>query len=175
MLVIGYIQISSVASMSQYGDMSTAGPTYSAFNWNDPYYDSTLSCSNCIQNNYIYCRKGTQEQVILTPTTAAPEETCCKNYFECPGLYSKDWICSTKFTDKMLALRMCPFKQSSCGTKNSAVFNKAGETLNFNMTLYPGDVCLFSVKAKCGIPSLEFETASNDWTTVDIYTIDYDD
>jgi len=43
------------------------------------------------------------------------------------------------------------------------------------MTLTPGDVCIYTLKAKCGIPSLEFETSSNDWSTVDIFTIDYDD
>jgi len=74
-----------------------------------------------------------------------------------------------------MALRMCPFKTGSCGAKNNLVFNKAGESFNVNMTMSPGDVCLYTVKAKCGIPSLEFETNSNDWSTVDIYTIDYDD
>ena len=74
----------------------------------------------------------------------------------------------------MLSLRMCPFKESSCGAKNSALFNKAGESLKFNMTLLPGEVCVYSLRAKCGIPSLELET-HNDWSTFDIYTIDYDD
>jgi hypothetical protein len=42
------------------------------------------------------------------------------------------------------------------------------------MTLDPGDVCVFSLRAKCGIPQLQFETDTYG-DDIDIYTIDYDD
>ena len=71
-------------------------------------------------------------------------------------------------------MRMCPQMQSKCGKKNSHVFNKAGETVNTNITLNPGDVCVYNLRAKCGIPTLEFET-DQDWSNVDILTIDFDD
>jgi hypothetical protein len=74
----------------------------------------------------------------------------------------------------MVALRMCPQKQSECGKKNSFVFNKAGEAATTNITLNPGDVCVYNLRAKCGIPTLEFET-NQDWSNLDIYTIDFDD
>jgi hypothetical protein len=121
-ILVGYVsgaKRNSTSSMSQSG----GGPSYSAFNFVDPYFDSSLSCYNCIQNDYLYCREGTQEQLTLTATSTPPQEVCCKNYLECPPLYNKDWICSTTYDDKMLALRMCPQKQTKCGTKNSIVFN----------------------------------------------------
>ena len=74
----------------------------------------------------------------------------------------------------MLALRMCPQKQSTCGKKNSLVFNKAGEAATTNIALNPGDVCVYNLRAQCGIPTLEFET-DQDWSNLDIYTIDFDD
>jgi len=74
----------------------------------------------------------------------------------------------------MLALRMCPQKQSNCGKKNNIVFNKAGEAANTNTTLSAGDVCVYNLRAKCGIPTLEFET-DEDWSNLEIYTIDFDD
>ena len=74
----------------------------------------------------------------------------------------------------MYALRMCPQKQSKCGTKNSLVFTKAGQVAITNITLNAGDVCVYNLRAQCGIPSLEFET-DQDWSNLDIYTIDFDD
>ena len=74
----------------------------------------------------------------------------------------------------MLALRMCPQNQSKCGQKNSLVFNSAGEATSTNITLSAGDVCVYNIRAKCGIPSLEFET-DVEWSNLEIYTIDFDD
>jgi hypothetical protein len=147
---------------------------YSPFNYLDTYFNSSLSCFNCIQNDYLYCRQGTQEQLTLTSTSTAPPEVCCKNYLDCPPLYKMDWICSTNYDDKMLALRMCPQKQSKCGKNNSLLFNKASESATINMTLDPGDVCLFNIRSTCGIPTLEFET-NQDWKNLEIYTLDFDD
>lgn len=70
---------------------------------------------------------------------------------------------------------MCPFKQKSCGSKNQVIFNKEGETFKVNMTLSPGDSCMFQVRAKCGIPSLDFDNTVGDWSNLDIMTINYDD
>ena len=106
-ILVGYVTGTKRNSSSSISPMSPA-PTYSAFNFVDPYFDSSLSCYNCIQNDYLYCRQGTQEQLTLTATSTPPPEVCCKNYLECPPLYQKDWICSTTYEDKMLALRMCP-------------------------------------------------------------------
>ena len=84
--------------------------SWNEFNYVDPYFDSSLSCYNCIQYGYVYCRYGTQEQVMLRGNSTPPPEVCCKNYLDCPPLYKKNWTCSTNFEDKMLALRMCPQK-----------------------------------------------------------------
>ncbi len=37
----------------------------------------------------------------------------------------------------------------------------------------PGDVCIYSLRAECGVPAMEFTGA--EVSTLDIYTIDYDD
>ena len=151
-VLVGYV------SGNYYQSGKIPRPSYSAFNSVDPSFDSSLSCYTCIQNDYLYCRQGTQEQLMLTTTSDPPPEVCCKSYLECPALYKKDWMCSTTYEDKMLAMRMCPVKQSKCGEKNALVFNKAGEAASMNMTLNPGDVCVYNLRAKCGIPTLEFET-----------------
>ena len=74
----------------------------------------------------------------------------------------------------MIALRMCPTKVSACGSKNNFIFNKVGDSIKMNMTMSPGDICYISSRAKCGIPTLEFET-NLDWASLEIFTIDYDD
>jgi hypothetical protein len=50
---------------------------YPAFRVKDPYFDYGLSCYPCIQNNYIYCREGTQEMVSLSASASPPYEFCC--------------------------------------------------------------------------------------------------
>jgi hypothetical protein len=66
---------------------------------------------------------------------------------------------------------MCPFKTSSCGSTSEYTFEKSGESKSLSLTLYPGDVCFYAIRAECGVPS--FEPSSTE--DVAIYTIEYDD
>ncbi len=43
-----------------------------------------------------------------------------------------------------------------------------------NMTFYPGDLCFFTMRAECGLPS--FNPQGLDMVNgIDVYTIEYDD
>jgi len=63
------------------------------------------------------------------------------------------WTCSNSYSDKLLSLRMCPFDHSKCGNQSEIVFSIPGESMNQNLTFYPGDVCFFTMRAECGVPS----------------------
>ena len=46
--------------------------------------------------------------------------------------------------------------------------------MNQNLTFYPGDVCFFTLRTECGLPS--FDPQGSDASPgVDIFTIEYDD
>ena len=51
------------------------------------------------------------------------------------------------------------------------VFNNTGESQSINMTLPPGGVCMFEMRAKCGLPA--FRPNSTDG--IDIQYIQFDD
>ena len=144
--------------------------------WNDKNYSPTEPCYECIRDNHVYCRKGTQTTLVVAEGETPPQEICCKSYFECPQLHLTDWICSTKFADKINAYRMCPQKQANCGLGNRGVImqTKPGDIRDFNITLSPGEQCSFLTRTKCGFPSLYFET-SKDWANLDILIADFGD
>lgn len=68
---------------------------------------------------------------------------------------------------------VCPFKEDSCGDKHTMVFNDVGESQNSKLTFYPGDVCVFAMRAECGLPS--FEPVGPDMDSLDIFAYSYDD
>lgn len=72
-----------------------------------------------------------------------------------------------------MSLRVCPFVQEKCGQSNAVIFSKAGQMQNTSATFYPGDVCVYVLRAECGLPSFELKGAGVDGINVD--TIEYDD
>lgn len=66
---------------------------------------------------------------------------------------------------------MCPFKKDNCGNTSEVVFNATGESLSLNMSLDPGSICFYAIRAECGIPAFE----PNDTDGITIKTIEYDD
>jgi len=151
---------------------------YTGYNWwMDKNYSPTQPCFECIRDDHVYCRNGTAPTLVVAAgETPPPQEYCCKSYFECPPLYWSDWICSTKFADKINAYRMCPQNYTNCGLRNRGVIvqTKPGDIRDFNMTLSPGEHCSFLTRTKCGFPSLYFET-SKDWADLDILIADFGD
>lgn len=48
---------------------------------------------------------------------------------------------------------MCPFKESSCGQKREYFFKNVNSSQNIEVNLGPGDVCVYNIRAECGVPS----------------------
>ena len=84
-----------------------------------------MPCYSCIQNDYIFCVYGQQHQII-SPMTWAPFGVCCKSYDTCDYVTDPAWNYSSSYNDKLLSMRVCPFKQSGCGTTDQFTFTKVG-------------------------------------------------
>lgn len=83
------------------------------------------------------------------------------------------WTCSSSYGDQFYSLRMCPHVQATCGDKTELYFTDVGSKLDVNMVFYAGQVCVFTIRSKCGAPA--FKPDGLALTGVDIYTIEYDD
>ena len=72
-----------------------------------------------------------------------------------------------------MALRMCPQKEVYCGNSSEVHFSAVNQSQTLNITLGPGEVCVYDVRAECGVPSFIPEGASSG--VLKISTIDFDD
>lgn len=105
-------------------------------------------------NDYIYCVRGPERQIVEKNATA-PLGICCKDYYNCPQAKDGNWSCSSAYSDKLLSLRVCPFKKAVCGDTPDVIFSNVGDMNKVNLTLYAGDVCLIQTRAECGLPAFE--------------------
>lgn len=136
-------------------------------------FNASLSCYTCIRNNYIYCVNGTDHQIVNKGQTAA-SGVCCSSYQSCSAyVKNSNYTCSSSYKNPFLSLRMCPFSVTSCGTADSAVLAKQGLKLSTSVTLQPGQVCVYNLRATCGAPALSVKAANN--SGVEVFSIDYDD
>ena len=82
--------------------------------------------------------------------------TCCKDAASCTQLNTKEYNCSSNYTDKTYAQMFCPFNTKACGQKKDIEFSGEGEKLTINITnLTKGETCFYSVRAKCGAPAFK--------------------
>lgn len=132
-------------------------PSYTPVQTDYPYFDKNHTCYNCIMNDAIFCLKNNTTAIpstlIIKENQEGPESVCCKNYFDCPQLNDPQWQCSLSFSDKNMALRMCPQKEVSCGNSSQLFFSAVNQNFNVNVSLGPGEVCIYDVRAECGVPS----------------------
>lgn len=165
MLKLTFALLGLVTIRAQYQN-SAPSPSFKPVQIQDVNFSKDLSCYNCISRDYIYCLKTTKKDNTLLHVqqgAVPPPSTCCQNYFDCPELMNEaEWQCSLSYADKILALRMCPFKNEACGSKGDVVFAKTGEKLDFKMNLSPGDVCVYTVRAECGVPAFKVD-GTNVW------------
>ncbi|TNV83877.1 hypothetical protein FGO68_gene1767 [Halteria grandinella] len=68
---------------------------------------------------------------------------------------------------------MCPFSKEKCGNSDSLIIKKTGASKSLSQSLLPGDVCLYTTHAECGVPTLIPSGQNVD--EIDLYTIHYDD
>jgi hypothetical protein len=104
---------------------------------------------------------------------------CCKDD-ACVTTTLKDttvsWTCSKRnYTDPVLALGMCPFTKTRCGSANSTLNftgSLVGQRQTLNVSLAIGETCTYRVQSNCGLP--EFTPLANT-TGFDIQVVDFDD
>jgi len=104
----------------------------------------------------IFCVNAPDHDIIESGE-AMPASVCCNpnDPKPCPQQSLPGWTCSNSYTDKLLSLRMCPFVHERCGNRSEIIFSNAGDKLNQNLVFYPGDVCFFTLRTECGIPSFD--------------------
>jgi len=118
----------------------------------DVTFSSDLECGSCIRGGYIYCVEGSDREVVSSDDTA-PAGICCEGSGSCDEQYDDNYTCSNTYSDSTFALMLCPFKKSSCGKTSDFSFEESGESESISMTLYPGDVCFYTVHADLWSPS----------------------
>ena len=101
----------------------------------DIVYDKSLGCGECIASGYNFCWKSVKVGEILTDedypeyndNISKTQSICCKNekdYGNCnnivvgPTYQTKNWVCSSSYNSRTYGLHVCPFKKSSCGSRN---------------------------------------------------------
>ena len=139
-------------------------------------HHKSLPCFSCIMADHIFCVNAPDHQQILQGETI-PESVCCDatdTTKPCPQQFLPGWTCSNSYSDKLMSLRMCPFVQERCGNQSEIVFGKTGDRMMQSLTFYPGDVCFFTLRTECGLPSFDPQ-GSDAAPSVDIFTIEYDD
>ena len=72
-----------------------------------------------------------------------------------------------------MALRMCPQKEVYCGNSSEVYFSAVNQSHTLNISLGPGEVCVYDVRAECGVPSFIPEGANSG--DLKISSIDFDD
>ena len=135
-------------------------------------YDAELPCYSCIINNYIFCQKGNDHPVIANGKTA-PAGYCCESYETCPYVKDAKYSCSSQYSDTLFSLYMCPFYKEKCGDSDNLVMKKTGASKSLSQTLLPGDMCFYTTRAECGVPT--FTPTGEKVEETDFYTIQYDD
>jgi len=68
---------------------------------------------------------------------------------------------------------MCPFKTDSCGNNDVVLLKNAGDKQTLSLSLNAGDVCVYNVKALCGVPA--FKPTVSSYLGLKGYSIDYED
>lgn len=89
--------------------------------------------------------------MLMRENDPEPEKRCCVDA-TCPEASSSLWTCSNQYEDAVLARSVCPFRSQYCG-KRQILLNQTGDNLSLNLTLPPGLVCFFQVRALCGLPA----------------------
>lgn len=116
-------------------------------------FDGALGCGACIRGGYIYCIPGAEGS---DPSTwGTKKSVCCKNATTCTSYTAANsgFNCSSKYTDKMMAKAMCPFRKAQCGNSSTFGFDKVGDQQNITIKLQQGETCTYQVQTKCGLPA----------------------
>ena len=76
-------------------------------------YDVKLPCGACVNQDFVYCRLGTNEQeLVMYPSLAT--SICCRDD-TCPHTSFANYTCSHVYGNKLLAKKVCPYVKNVCG------------------------------------------------------------
>ena len=142
-------------------------------------HTANLGCGACIRGGYSYCIPSKVPGSDPATWMVGKKAVCCKDDL-CVTATLKDttvsWTCSTRnYTAPVLALGMCPYTRSRCGSANSTLnFTESaiGQSQTINISLALGETCTYRVETKCGLP--DFAPITNT-TGFDIQVIDFDE
>lgn len=134
-------------------------------------HSETLRCDECIRSGFNFCIQSVERKV-LAPGEAEPARKCCLDA-TCSEATNVAWTCSSSFSDPVMARSVCPFKKSQCGGVPDILLNNTGEAVNVDVNLAGGEMCMFNMRAKCGMPAFKPEGTNLD--CVDIQFVQFKD
>ena len=79
-------------------------------------FDANLGCGACIKGGYVYCVNG--------PEGSNNLGQCCQSVAQCSFATNPAWTCSNIYSNPVLSLSVCPYRNQSCGNQTS--FNYTG-------------------------------------------------
>jgi hypothetical protein len=132
-------------------------------------YNSSLRCDQCIRSSYVFCVKG-PEHLRIRKGESMPKTICCSDS-NCPEAQSSEWNCTDTYVNPIMARYVCPFIVGHCGEKDQILMNKTGDKIDIKINMPAASVCMFQMRAKCGLPSFK----PNGTDLIDILFIQYDD
>jgi hypothetical protein len=65
------------------------------------------------------------------------------------------WNCSNTYANPIVARYVCPFIHGHCGDHDQILLNKTGDKLTMKFSLPPRGVCMYQMRAKCGLPAFK--------------------
>jgi hypothetical protein len=149
-------------------------PTYK-----DVTYDKSLGCGECVAAGYNFCWKSVKVGEILDDKeypeynkfSSKTESICCKNekdYGNCQDIVlgnkasTRNWVCSSSYDSRTYGLHVCPFKKSSCGSRNHIEFYNIEDdgALHIN-NLKKGEACTYNFESVCGAPSFQINNSTD--------------
>jgi hypothetical protein len=133
-------------------------------------YNSNLTCDQCIRSSYVFCLQG-PEHLRVHKREQMPLTKCCADS-TCLEASSSLWNCTDRYANPIMSRYVCPFITGHCGFSDQIIMNTTGEKATIRMNLPGASVCMYQLRAKCGLPSFEPNITSD---IVDIQYIQYDD
>lgn len=86
--------------------------------------------------------------------TEMPSTKCCKDA-SCIEAKSTLWNCSDQYANPITARYVCPFIVGHCGQNDRILLNSTGDKINLDLKLPPASMCMFQMRARCGLPTFE--------------------
>ncbi len=81
-----------------------------------------------------------------------PKTKCC---YDETCLEASIWNCTNQYSNPITARYVCPYIVGHCGQRDQILLNKTGDQINLDLKMPPASVCMFQMRAKCGLPAFK--------------------